>query len=167
MALAMGRPKHPKTGVYRLRKRVPDDCVTLLFRAVSHWSEPWSMTQALSVRFQRNRKGGCLARQLMDKGANSFAGVEFGYTQKDAKYDALRGDAVRDALRNANSYVNGLGIKLGRVLQIAAQTLYRDPAGMSPRMLGAIQREAATVVPVEPGSEVLRTEVRVTWELAQ
>jgi uncharacterized protein YggE len=29
------------------------------------------------------------------------------------------------------------------------------------------QREAARAVPVEPGSEVLQTEVRVTWELAQ
>jgi uncharacterized protein len=37
----------------------------------------------------------------MDKGANRFEGIEFGYTQKDAKYDALRGDAVRDALRKA------------------------------------------------------------------
>jgi uncharacterized protein YggE len=37
---------------------------------------------------------------------------------------------------------------------------------MSPKMLGAAKSEAAAV-PVEPGSEVLRTEVRVTWELAQ
>jgi hypothetical protein len=29
--------------------------------------------------------------------------MEFDYTQKEAKYDALRGDAVRDALRKANS----------------------------------------------------------------
>jgi uncharacterized protein len=122
---------------------------------------------SLSVRLREIEKAGALARQLMDKGANSFEGIEFDYTQKEAKYDALRGDAVRDALRKANSYVNGLGLKLGRILEIATQTPYPAPAGMSPKMLGAAKRESATAVPVEPGSEVLRTEVQVTWELAQ
>jgi uncharacterized protein len=103
----------------------------------------------------------------VDKGANSFEGIAFDYTQKEAKYDALRGDAVRDALRKANSYVNGLGLKLGRVLEIATQAPYPVPGGMSPKMLGAAKREAVAAVPVEPGSEVLRTEVQVTWELAQ
>jgi len=122
---------------------------------------------SLSVRVREIEKAGALARQLMDKGANSFDGIEFDYIQKEAKYDSLRGDAVRDAQRKANSYVNGLGLKLGRVLEIATQAPYPVPGGMSPKMLGAAKREAVAAVPVEPGSEVLRTEVRVTWELAQ
>jgi uncharacterized protein len=122
---------------------------------------------SLTVRIREIDKAGVLAGQLMDKGANSFEGIAFDYTQKEAKYDALRGDAVRDALRKANSYVNGLGLKLGRVLEIATQAPYPAPAGMSPRMLGAAKREAGAAVPVEPGSEVLRTKVQVTWELAQ
>ncbi|MGB6177275.1 MAG: SIMPL domain-containing protein, partial [Methylocella sp.] len=121
---------------------------------------------SLSARVRETEKAGALAGQLMDKGANSFEGIAFDYTQKEAKYDALRGDAVRDALRKANSYVNGLGLKLGRVLEIATQAASPGPGGMSPKMLGAARREAAAV-PIEPGSEVLRTEVQVTWELAQ
>jgi hypothetical protein len=120
---------------------------------------------SLSVRVRQIDKASVLAGQLMDKGANSFDGIEFDYTQKEAQYDALRGDAVRDALRKANSYVNGLGLKLGRVLEIATQAPYPAPAGVK-RMLGAAKREAAAV-PVEPGSEVLRIEVQVTWEIAQ
>jgi uncharacterized protein len=122
---------------------------------------------SLSVRVREIEKAGILAGQLMDKGANSFGGIEFDYTQKDAKYDALRGDAVRDALRKANSYVNGLGLKLGRVLEIATQPpepVAPGIAGMSPR--GAA-RAAAAAIPVEPGAETLRTEVQVTWELVQ
>jgi uncharacterized protein YggE len=35
-------------------------------------------------------------------------------------------------------------------------------------MLGAAPREAAAAaIPVEPGIQTLRTEVQVTWELAQ
>ena len=78
----------------------------------------------------------------------------------------MRGDAVRDALRKANSYVNGLGLKLGRVLEIATQAPSPFPAGMPRNMRVAAKREAAAV-PVEPGVEMLRTEVQVTWELAQ
>ena len=121
---------------------------------------------SLSVRIREVAKAGALAGQLMDKGANRFEGIAFDYTQKEAKYDALRGDAVRDALRKANSYVNGLGLKLGRVLEIATQAPYPANGGIPGSVPFAAKREAAAV-PVEPGSEVLRTEVQVTWELAQ
>jgi uncharacterized protein YggE len=127
----------------------------------------YTANNALSVRIREVAKAAVLAGQLMDKGANSFEGIAFDYAQKEAKYDALRGDAVRDALRKANSYVIGLGLKLGRVLEIATQAPYPTPAGMSPKMLGAAKRDAAAAVPVEPGVETLRTEVQVTWELAQ
>ena len=77
----------------------------------------------------------------------------------------MLGDAVRDALLKANSYANGLGLKLGRVLEIAAH----EPGDYySGAVAGyAAKRVAAQAVPVEPGSEVVRTEVQVTWELAQ
>jgi uncharacterized protein len=124
----------------------------------------YAARNALSVRIRDVAKAGVLAGQLMDKGANRFFGIEFDYTQKEAKYEALRGDAVRDALRKANSYVNGLGLKLGRVLEIATKATYPANAGMPVDALAA-KREAS--VPVEPGTEVLRTEVQVTWELGQ
>ncbi|MDQ6868364.1 MAG: SIMPL domain-containing protein [Pseudomonadota bacterium] len=120
---------------------------------------------SLSVRIREVAKAGVLAGQLMDKGANSFYGIAFDYAQKEAKYDALRGDAVRDALRKANSYVNGLGLKLGRVLEIATQSPSRGATESSAGLRA--KSEAAAAVPVEPGSEILRTEVQVTWELAQ
>ena len=124
-------------------------------------------SNSLSVRIRDITKAGALAGQLMDKGANSFEGIAFDFSQKEAKYDGLRGDAVRDALRKANSYVNGVGIKLGRVLEIATQPPETAPVAMSPRVLAAAPREASAAIPVEPGAQTLRTEVQVTWELAQ
>jgi uncharacterized protein len=125
----------------------------------------YTARNALSVRIRQLEKAGILAGHLMDKGANRFEGIQFDNTQKEAKYDALRGDAVRDALRKANSYVNGLGLKLGRVLEIATQAPPRGPVPMSTGIRAT--SEPAIAVPLEPGSEVLRTEVQVTWELAQ
>ena len=120
----------------------------------------------LSVRVRQVEKAGALARQLIEKGANNFGGIDFEYDQKEAKYDALRGDAVRDALRKANSYVNGLGVKLGRVLEIAAPSSIRARPFAAAPMPRAAKAEAAVAIPVEPGVETLRAEVRVSWELA-
>ncbi|HET6379067.1 MAG TPA: SIMPL domain-containing protein [Methylocella sp.] len=123
---------------------------------------------SLSVRVRNVQKAGALAGQLMAKGANSLEAIEFDYSQKESRYDALRGEAVRDALRKANFYVNGLGIKLGPVLEIATEGPAPRPApsAASPRMLAAARTEAAAV-PIEPGVETLRIEVQVTWQIAQ
>ncbi len=122
----------------------------------------------LSVKVRQIEKAGALAQQWIAKGANAFGGVEFDYDQKDARYDALRGDAVRDALRKATSYVNGLGIRLGRVVAIASPGGggYARPVGgaMSAR---AAPSAAAVAIPIEPGVQTLSVEVEVSWELAQ
>jgi uncharacterized protein YggE len=136
-------------------------------RIIKRTLRGYSSHNSMSVRVRDITKAGALARELMDKGANSLEGIEFDYSQKDAKYDGLRGDAVRDALRKANSYVNGLGIRLGRVLEIATEPPAPAPVAMSPRMLGAGSHEAAAAIPVEPGVQTLRTDVQVTWELTQ
>jgi uncharacterized protein len=112
---------------------------------------------SLTVRIKDIGKAGTLAQQMLDKGANRFDGIAYQYSQKEEKIDSLRGDAVRDAMRKANSYVKALGIRLGRVLEIASQ----------PHDAAAPAQEAALVIPVEPGVETLRTEVQVTWELAE
>ncbi|MGI8568174.1 MAG: SIMPL domain-containing protein [Methylocella sp.] len=104
---------------------------------------------SLSVRIRDITKAGVLLGQLMDKGANSFERIEFDYSQKETKYDALRGDAVRDALRKANSYVNGLGLKLGRVLEIVTQQPVVGTLG-AVGGAGMLEREAPAAIPVEP-----------------
>ncbi|MCL2452172.1 MAG: SIMPL domain-containing protein [Alphaproteobacteria bacterium] len=122
-------------------------------------------SNVLSVRVRDVTKAGTLAGQLLDKGVNNVQGISFDYSQKDSKYEGLRVDAVRDAQRKANSYVSGLGIKLGRILLIAPEP--REAAPVAMRTLGGAAGDAAMAVPVEPGVETLRMEVEVTWELTQ
>lgn len=120
----------------------------------------------LRIKIRQIEKAGALAQQWIQKGANSFGGVEFDYDQKDAKYDALRGDAVRDALRKATSFTNGLGIRLGRVIEIAAPGGSPRPFAEAPMMARAA-RSDAVAIPLDPGVQTLRVEVQVSWELAQ
>jgi uncharacterized protein YggE len=120
----------------------------------------------LSVKVRQIDKAGALARQWIEKGANSFGGVEFDYEQKEGKYDALRVDAVRDALRKATSFTTGLGVRLGRVIQIGVPGPYPPPLAAVPMASRAAKSEAAAI-PIEPGVQTLRVEVEVSWELGQ
>jgi uncharacterized protein YggE len=121
----------------------------------------------LSVRLRQIDKAGAFAARWIERGANRIESITFDYEQKDVKLEALRVEAVRDALRRATSYTSGLGIRLGRVISIT-------PTGAQPRHPAALQmaRAAATqdampAIPIEPGVETLQVMVDVTWELAQ
>ncbi len=119
----------------------------------------------LIVRIKNIAKAGALAGALMDKGANRFDGITYEYSQQQEIYDALRREAVRDALRKANIYAEALGKKLGRVLEIAARPQESSvPAAMAPRLKAAGPgAETAFAVPIEPGAETLRAEVEGTF----
>jgi uncharacterized protein YggE len=143
---------------------VYDEILDTNGRLVKRKLRGYSARNDLSIRVRQIANAGSLARQLIDKGANSFGGVAFDYEPKEEKYDALRTAAVRDALRKAASYVNGLGLKLGRVLEISAPSPHTyAPAAMTK----SVQSDAAMGIPIEPGVETLQTDVQVSWELAQ
>jgi hypothetical protein len=120
----------------------------------------------LTVRLRQIDKAGAFVARWIERGANRVEAIAFDLEDKEARLETLRGEAVRDALRKAMSYVNGLGIKLGRVLSIA------PPPSHFPRPQAAFQMaravpDASAGIALEPGVETLRAEVEVTWELAQ
>lgn len=135
-------------------------------RVVKRTLRGYQARNDLSITIRRIEKAGALAQQWIQKGANKFGGVDFDYDQKDAKYDALRGDAVRDALRKATSFTNGLGIRLGRVLEIATPGGPPRPFAAT-AMLARAAKSEAVAIPLEPGVQTLRVEAEVSWELAQ
>jgi uncharacterized protein YggE len=121
----------------------------------------------LNIRIRQLGKIGDLVGTWIDKGANRLESIDFDIEAKEVQYDALRVEAVRDALRKAQSYASGLGVRLGRIVSIAPPS--QGP--VTPHAPVAFNRAAASdaafVVPVEPGVQTLRTEVEVVWEIAQ
>lgn len=126
----------------------------------------YSAATEFIVRVRNTDKAGTLAQQFMDGGANIFKGITFDYDQKEQKFDGLRADAARDALRKANIYVTALGLRLGRALVIAPSNAQPMPGPMRATAFSDMDR-AAPPVPVEPGIETLRSEVEVVWELVK
>ncbi|MFZ1960903.1 MAG: SIMPL domain-containing protein [Methylovirgula sp.] len=122
----------------------------------------YSARNNFEVRIRVLDKAGAIARGLIDKGANEFDGISFNYEHEAEAYDKLRDAAMRDALRRAKDYLPAVGLKLGRVLEIAPNDV------SAPRFaLAAGSSAPAAAVPIEPGALTLETEVQVTWELTQ
>lgn len=98
-------------------------------------------------------------------GANNIQGIQF--TLKDEQ--AARGEALKEAARNARANAEaiaaGLGMKVGRIVNLSDG----DPVRVIPvraEMMRA-QADAAAMTPIEPGDVQVRAVVTVTAELAQ
>jgi len=112
-------------------------------------------------------KAGALAQKLVAKGANIFSGMRFEVEKPEARIKGLQELAMRDALANAQSYANPLGLKLKRVIEIAPVSFeqpMRVAAAPMRRKMEA-DPETAPAIPLEPGTETLSARVSVTWEL--
>jgi uncharacterized protein YggE len=116
----------------------------------------------LTIRVRAIDKAGALAASLIDKGANEFQGISFGYSREDELNAKLYDAAFRDALRAAKAYLPAAGVSLGRVLEIAPN----DEGGYRPRVFAKTATFASdAAVPIEPGTLSYDSQVRVTWEL--
>lgn len=119
---------------------------------------------SLAIKVHDLQKAGMLARQIVDKGANEVYGVSFDYEHKDEAYDKLRDAAVRDALRKAHAYLPGLGVKLGRVIEILPMSGGGGKRGVV--FSGASLASSEPIaIPIEPGVQTLEIDVQVSWEI--
>ena len=114
-------------------------------------------------------KTGRLVRGLVDKGANEIQEITFGVSDVERRLDALRAKAMKDAARRAEVYVDAIGLKLGRALEIAPEPEagVAAPSGLVARRVLAGAAGASDALPVESGARTLRTRVTVTWALSR
>jgi hypothetical protein len=109
---------------------------------------------------------GKIAQRLVEKGANAIQDIEFGLRDADAHLDKLRAEAVKNAKRQAEAYVEAIDLKLGRTLDILPEP-DESPAARPFAARGAlVAAKAAEAIPVEPGVRRLTTRVTVTWAIS-
>ena len=119
----------------------------------------------LSVRVRDIQRAGEIAGRLMDKGVNSFQGVDYDYAQPDAKMDELRAKAVKDAERRARVYAEAAGLRLSRVLEIRpADEGAPFPRPYAMKAAGAPMADAAP--PMRPGVQRISARVSIVWALS-
>ncbi len=151
---------------------VYDESRDLNGRIIKRTLRAYQARNGYEVRLRALDKAGSLARQLIEKGANNFGGIQFEIEHPEARLKPLQAEAVKDALAQAENYVSALGLKLGRVIEIAPPGEGAPYQAMRakhamPMAAAAPEAEPQVVIPIEPGIQTLETSVTVTWELAQ
>ena len=130
-----------------------------------HVVSAYQATNRIAVRVQPLDKAGALIAQAVANGADC-QGVSFDVSDREAREDALRTEAVENAAHRAELYARGAAMKLGPLQSIRADTaqpVYR------PLMEAAHSFKAAgapTPPPIEPGLITLSETVSATWALA-
>lgn len=147
LAPVVAEERDPKTGKVKTQQK--------FFRARND----------LLVRVTPIAKAGEIAGGLIDKGVNSFEGINFEVAHPNQRLDALRREAVKDAERQAKIYAEAAGLRLSRVLEIR-------PIGesdMRPRAFAAKAGAAsgATEIPLRPGLQRLSARVNIVWGLSR
>ncbi len=125
----------------------------------------YQATNRIAVRVQPLDKAGALIAQAVANGAD-YRGAGFDVSDREAREDALRVEAVENAAHRAELYARGAAMKLGALQSIhadAAQPAFR-PLMQAARAVGA--PGASISPPIEPGLITLSETVSATWTLA-
>ena len=119
----------------------------------------------LQARVAPVGKAGEIAGSLIDKGVNSFEGVDFEVANPQQRLDSLRREAVRDAERQAKIYAEAAGLRLSRVLEIRPI----EANDMRPRAFAAKAgaERGAMEIPLRPGLQRLSARVNMVWGLSR
>ena len=99
--------------------------------------------------------------QVVTGGSNTINRLAFSFSKPDELMDEARKKAGADARRKAELYAEGLGVKLGPIIEV-----HETGGGPQPRpmMMRAAAMEASDV-PIATGEQQVRASLNVTWEL--
>ena len=122
----------------------------------------------LSVLVKSVEKAGSILQRAIDSGSNEIPGVAFSVGDEAARLEKLRVAAIKDAEQRAKAYVDALGLKLGRVIEINPEADI-SPGAMKFRSapLAAAPANASASLPLRPGPQKLSAKVSVTWALSR
>lgn len=98
-------------------------------------------------------------------GANQVHGISFGSSKSKEKLEEARVQALKEVNAKAKTLASGLGVKVGKVMNIQEGSVYRPKAVYETTR--AMAAAPAGDVPVSGGSLTFAVSVTVTWQLAQ
>jgi uncharacterized protein YggE len=112
------------------------------------------------------RRVGPLVDAALAAGANRINGVRFGMRDPDRARDVALRDALRRARAEAAVLAEGMGVQLGRVLDVSTSTAPPMPFPVAYRMQAQMaDATASAVTPIEPGQQTVHATVTVVFEI--
>ena len=121
----------------------------------------YQATNQVTVTVRDLKRIGRVIDDVVTAGSNQVRGIQFRVSEPESLLDEARKKAFADAKRRAELYADAADIDLGKVIHIQERGA-RIP---QPRMLASSAMKEARDVPVSPGSQQLRVNVSVRFEL--
>lgn len=120
----------------------------------------YRVTNQVRIAVRRIEDLGALLDELVSAGSNQINDVRFDIDEVSAHEDTARRMAMSDARRKATLYAQEAGVELGSVLKVEEMS---GPVVM-PQM-GMAMAQEARAVPIAPGRQIVRQQVRVTFAI--
>ena len=119
----------------------------------------YTVTNQVRVAVHSIADLGSLLDEVVTAGANQINGVAFAINEAKSFEDTARRMAMADAHRKAEIYAQEAGVRIGSVLRVEEA----GPVAIPQFGFNAVQE--ARAVPIAPGQQAIRQQVRVTFAI--
>ncbi|MCX7644870.1 MAG: SIMPL domain-containing protein [Rhodobacteraceae bacterium] len=120
----------------------------------------FTASNTVTVRVRALDGLGEVLDRVLDTGANSFNGLQFGLQDPQPAEDAARAAAVADARRKAELVAGAAGVRLGPIVSIT------EAGGMvPPQPMMRMDAAMGESVPVAAGELEIVKQVTIVWEI--
>ncbi len=119
----------------------------------------YTVTNQVRVAVHSIADLGALLDEVVTAGANQINGVAFAINEVKSFEDTARRMAMADAHRKAEIYAQEAGVRIGSVLRVEEA----GPVAIPQFGFNAVQE--ARAVPIAPGQQAIRQQVRVTFAI--
>ena len=121
----------------------------------------YQVSNTVTARVRQIEKLGEILDMVVGEGSNQVSGVRFSVSNAEVLKDQARKAAVANATRMAKTYAEAAGVALGEVQSII-EGVAPSP---SPRPVLAQAARGAGPAPVEPGEQLLESQVTMVWAI--
>ncbi|MCL5258059.1 MAG: SIMPL domain-containing protein [Patescibacteria group bacterium] len=126
----------------------------------------YTINQTVQVKIRNFTQIGAILSGLVANGANSVSNLSFVIDSPTAVQNQARSEAIAKAEAEAASVATQAGFRLGRLVSIQASPPNSFPEPIyNNTSFGAVRSMAAPAPTIEPGSQTVRIEVTLKYEI--
>ena len=127
----------------------------------------YTITQSATVKIRDFTKAGDIVSGVVKSGANSASSLNFTIDDPTSVQDAARAEAIAKAEKKAEKIAKDAGFRVGRLISIYESggnypVYYGKAMGIG---MGGDAAESAPTPSIEPGSEDVKVNVTLTYEI--
>ncbi len=123
----------------------------------------YKVTNNIQITVEKIEDLGQILDEIVQLGSNRINNIAFDVKQKGKLLDKARRQAMKNAIRRAWLYTSAAGSRLGKVISISENKGFRP----APQFANMRAFKSATPVPIQAGTQDLKVQVTVSWQIVR